>query len=317
MRILLVFWLLFSSSAYAFFWQDKEDRTLNEKNIDYWQPDTNESWQIPERPYDLWNYERQMTKSGLSYFKRIIPTFNKKGTLFASWTTAPTSSTPRPTIIISHGGHGITPGELNSAIWFRKELNANVLILDSFWSRGRFENHRTTNEFGVNTRVLDTIAAGRWVKSQPEVDPRYIYVYGGSQGGWLAMRIMTKDPFITNESAGMFKASFSLYPWCWTSPKFGGKHSYLLSTNLNSEPWLVPQLGPYTGRVYVFTGGKDTGTDPSMCNAQVFEQAEEWVHFPEATHGWDIPNRGVDAAVDGECAKAKNPLNRFMQCRSS
>ena len=46
----------------------------------------------------------------------------------------------QPTVIIVHGGHGISPANVDMAVWLRKELKANVLILDSYWSRGRSEN---------------------------------------------------------------------------------------------------------------------------------------------------------------------------------
>lgn len=75
-------------------------------------------------------------------------------------------------------------------------------------------------------------------------------------------------------------------------------------------------IGPYLGRIYVFTGGKDEPTDISFCNENIFTQATEWHHYPEGTHSWDLPNRGVDTPVDGECARAKNPILRFQMCRN-
>ena len=201
-------------------------------------------------------------------------------------------------------------------MWFRKNLNANILILDSFWSRGRFENHESTNQFGVDMRVLDVIAARQWLESNTNIDQNLVYVYGGSQGGWTALRIMTDDPFIKKQVGNKIRGAFSLYPFCRESPKYGGKHSTHLNTNLYFEPWYAPNLGPYFGKMYVFTADKDEPTDPAQCNRTVFSQATEWHHYLEGTHGWDLPNRGVDPAVDGECMRAKNPILRFQQCRN-
>lgn len=308
---LLTFTVL--SNANAFFW-NREDLSLKEETVKYWQPATDEQFVIPERPYDIWHYDRNMRGSGLGYFERMIPTYDKTGTLFASWT--PSKNLSAPTVIIVHGGHGITPGELQAGMWFRKNLNANVLILDSFWSRGRFQNHESTNQFGVDMRVLDVLAARRWLETKSDVNQNLVYVYGGSQGGWTALRLMTDDPFIKSQVGNKVRAAFSLYPFCREAPKYGGKHGSHVNTNLHSEPWHAPNLGPYFGKVYVFTGGRDEPTDPNQCNQTVFNQAAAWHHYPEGTHSWDLPNRGVDTPVDGECARAKNPLLRFQMCRN-
>ena len=314
--LLIVLFLFWTNTSFAFFWNLGKDLSLSHETIDYYQPETDEEFSIPPRPYDQWDYLTNMYYSGLNMFDRKIPTYNKKGTLFSSWTPARFSHIPRPTVIIVHGGHGINPIELNAARYFRNEVNANVLILDSFWSRGKFENHRTTNSLGVDTRVLDVIAAYRWLEEQPEFDKNLVYVYGGSQGGWIALRLMTDHPFIKQETKGMFNATFSLYPFCREAPKYGGRDTYLLDTNLNQYPWLAPSLGPYFGRTYVFTGGKDTVTDMADCDKTIFTKATEWHHYPEGTHAWDTPNRGMGKAVDGECSRAKNPHNRFMMCRN-
>ena len=309
--IFAVFCLLVSINANAFFWST--DQTLSEKTIDFWQPEIDETFQIPERPYDIYNYERQLKKYNLNHFKRNFQSYNQKGKLFSSWNPSKKQGKV-PTIIIMHGGHGINPIEFQSAEWFKNNVNANVLILDSFWSRGKFENHATTTRFGVNTMVLDIIAVQRWLELQPEVDPRYIYVYGGSIGGWLALRIMTDDPFITKEVKGKIRSAFSVYPACREAPQYGGKYSINRYGNyvahLDREPWLAPNLGPYHSPVYVFTAGKDSATNIEHCAPSVFTDAKEWKHFEDATHAWDLP------VADGVCSNAKNPQNKFLQCRS-
>lgn len=314
--IMSIFWLLFSLNANAFFWSDK---SLSQETIDFWQPDTNESFQIPERPYDIYNYERQLKFSGVNHFKRSFSTYNNKGTLFSSWNPVVKTNKRTPTVIIVHGGHGINPIDFQSAKWFKDVVGANVLILDSFWSRGQVENHYSTNQLGVNTRVLDVLAAVRWLEKQPEVDPKLIYVYGGSQGGWTGLRVMTDDPFITKEAKGKIRAAFSVYPFCREAPKYGGVGRMHHDTNLDVTPWFAPNLGPYHGNIYVFTGGLDTATSINFCNRSVFTEATSWTHYENDTHAWDLPtgNNYGEPQIDGKCARAKNPTNQFNQCRNN
>lgn len=304
-------------SAHSLGWLKSENYSLSESTIEYWQPQTDENFQIPARPYDQWNYLTNMYYSGLNLFERQIPTYNKKGTLFASWTPAKYNHVARPTIILLHGGHGINPTELNAGRFFRNEVNANILILDSFWSRGKFENHQGTTRLGADTRVLDVLAAYRWLELKPEFDKKLVYVYGQSLGGQLTLRLMTDYPFINTHVAGKFNAGFSLYPFCREAPKYGGLRKYHTSIDLTKEPWLAPELGPtYHSPIYVFTGGKDEPTDPNICDRTIFTGATEWHHYPEATHSWDFPNRGtMKPPVNGACGRAKNPYLRFQMCR--
>jgi dienelactone hydrolase len=319
-------------SAYGFFGGKKEDLSLSEQTIDFWQPDTEEAFVIPARPYDLWDYAPNLYYARISEFKRIIPTYNNKGTLFASWTPyfrcfpirglscppKPAQLAKRPTFIIMHGGHGITPTNLENARLLKGLFNANVLILDSFWSRGKFENHNSATRLGANTRVLDLIAALRWLETRQVVDRQLIYVIGDSLGGQAVIRALTADPFIERELKGRIKAGFALYPYCREAPQYGGLRNEILGIDLVRNPWLAPALGPkYHAPLHVFTGSDDEPTDITICDQSIFKGANSWHHYQGATHAWDIANRGAGAiAVDGECTKAKNPNQRYRICRS-
>ena len=299
-------------------WFGWGDKSLSEKTIEFWQPETREDFHIPVRPNETHDYYHEIRGSGLRPFERLIPTYNNKGTLFASWNPNRSTNDLRPTVIIPHGGPGINPTEMNAGRWFKQQLGANVLILDSFWSRGIQENDFATNRYGVDMRVLDVVAALRFLTQQPEVDKQFIYIYGGSQGGWLGLRVMTDDPFIMKEINGQIRAAFSLYPWCRESPKYGGRSRLHLGVDLNIEPWFAPRLGPFSGKVYVWTAGRDEATDIRYCRESIFKAATEWNHYPEATHGWDLPNRGTySVAVDGECARANNKINKYLMCRDT
>ena len=271
---------------------------LTTADIDYFQPPIVVTV-APERPITNYSLYNNTVKVNLAPMRPIIPTFNNKGNLLASWTPHPQGVANRPTFVIVHGGHGLIPGDFATAVWARDQLGANTLVLDSYWSRGQNENWVTYTRLGANARTLDAIAAGKWLLSQG-VDPKQLFLMGGSQGGWTVLRTFTNEPFIVEQARGLYRAGFSLYPVC------------------NSKGWREdPALGPYWGPVLVFTAGKDTATPPGRCPTRVFSDATAWTHYPDATHGWDSSNRGAHTpSVDGECGKALNVLNHFAVCRS-
>ena len=271
---------------------------LTTADIDYFQPPI-VATVAPERPITNYSLTNNTVKVKLAPMRPIIPTYNNKGNLLASWTPHPQGVANRPTVVIVHGGHGLIPGDFATALWARDQLGANTLVLDSYWSRGQNENWETYTRLGANARTLDAIAAGKWLLTQG-IDPKKLFLLGGSQGGWAVLRTFTDEPFIAEQARGLYRAGFSLYPVC------------------NSKGWRDdPTLGPYWGPVLVFTAGKDTATPPGRCPTRVFNDAAAWTHYPDATHGWDTSNRGAHTpSVDGECGKALNVFNQFAVCRS-
>jgi len=267
-------------------------------DVDYFQPPIVES-APPLRPLNSYSLYNNTTAVNLAQMRPLIPAFNGKGNLLASWNPHPEGISNRPTFVVVHGGHGLTPTNFATALWARKELGANVLVLDGFWSRGRQENWLTYTRFGVNMRVLDVIAAGQWLRSKG-IDKDRLFIIGDSQGGWTVLRLFTNEPFFIERAKDLYRGGISLYPVC-------------TSKGIRDEP----MLGPYWGPVIVFTGGKDTGTPPSQCRSSVFNDAMTWIHYPEATHAWDVSNRGAHTpAVDGQCGSALNVYNHFPICRS-
>jgi len=255
----------------------------------------------PERPlkgsYSLANNTR---KVGLSEMRALVPAFAGNGRLLASWNPHPKGVAGRPTFVVVHGGHGLVPANFATALWLRDALGANVLVLDSYWSRGREENWATWTPFGANMRALDAIAAARWLRDTQSVDPARLFLYGDSQGGWTVLRTFTDEPYLRSLVVGLYRAGIAPYPNCMAE---GTPES--------------PALGPYVAPLIVFTGGRDTATPIAPCGRAVFTRATEWVHYPDQTHGWDTANRGAHSpAVDGECGKAMNVYNRFAVCRS-
>jgi dienelactone hydrolase len=272
---------------------------FSDQDVDYFQPPI-VSDKVPERIITNYSVFNNTIKVNLAPMRPIIPAFNNKGNLLASWTPHPKGVKGRPTFVFVHGGHGLIPGDFATALWARDELGANTLVLDHHWSRGQQENWETYTRLGANARMLDAIAAGRWLGLQG-IDKDKLFLMGGSQGGWTVLRTFTDEPFMDQNAKGLYRAGFSLYPVC------------------SSKGWKTdPPLGPYWGPVLVFTAGKDTATDPRKCPTRVFKEATSWTHYPEATHGWDTSNRGAHTpSVDGECGKALNIYNQFAVCRSN
>lgn len=255
----------------------------------------------PDRPLKgTWSLANNTTRVGLAEMKPLVPAFNGKGHLLASWNPNSAEVAGRPTFVIVHGGHGLVTTNFATALWLRQEFGANVLLLDSYWSRGREENWETRTRYGANMRALDAIAAARWLKDTQGVDVSRMFLYGDSQGGWTVLRTFTDEKFMKEKSSGLYRGGIALYPYCMAD---------------GTTYW--PRLGPYTAPVIVFTGGKDTATPPSECSRAIFSATYQWTHYPDQTHGWDAANRGAHSpAVDGECGRAMNVYNRFAFCRS-
>ncbi|MEI6383248.1 MAG: prolyl oligopeptidase family serine peptidase [Betaproteobacteria bacterium] len=268
-------------------------------DIDFFQPPITVSTP-PPRPITNYSLFNNTTLVKLGEIKSQIPAFNGKGSLLASWTPHPKGSTGRPTFVVVHGGHGLGTTNFASAVWLRDTFDANVLVLDSYWSRGQNENWATQTRFGANMRVLDVIAAGRWLRDTHLVDTNQMFVMGDSQGGWTVLRTFTDDPQIREHIKGLYRGGIAAYPNCFSH-----------------GTQLAPTLSPYIAPVIIFTGGKDTATPINQCSKTVLDLAFQHIHYPDQTHGWDVANRGAAGiAVDGECTRALNIYNKFPVCRS-
>jgi dienelactone hydrolase len=257
-----------------------------------------------------WSFNNNVRRTGVAPMVPLVPAYDGPGKLIASWNPQPDVAS-RPTFVILHGGHGVSPGNFQSSQWLIQNLRANVLILDSYLARGRQENWRTWNEFGANMRSLDAIAAGRFVASQGS-DPGTTFILGDSQGGWTTLRTFTKHDKEA-EVKKLFAGGVAIYPNCYAKDSL-----FSSAPNGSNDPEFAPSLGPYFAPVLVFTGSEDTATPISQCNVdKALKGAERWIEFKGATHAWDAPNRGAgNKAVDGECSQAPNEFNRFRICRS-
>lgn len=220
----------------------------------------------------------------------IIPRKNQDGVhlgnLQASWNPAADYKN-QPTFIAIHGGHGISGNERGSYLKLHKEFGYNLLILDSYWSRGMTQNWNRGPKADATIRTDDLIAAAEWLRDIKGTDPKKTFILGGSQGGWVVLTAMTAGNATENKIKSLISAGFAFYPVC----DMGG-------------------MSPYHSPTFIFTGGLDETTHPSTCGYGVLNRATRHTNYPKAHHGFDIWNpHGQDA-----CGKSLNPI-RFTVCR--
>lgn len=145
------------------------------------------------------NLNRSATFWGVGTVAPLVPGFDGKGLLLASWT--PSAKPDAPTFVLAHGGGGIDSTLFVLGADLRALGDANILILDSIWSRGRASNggdsiNASGKTLSSNARMFDLVAAGRWLATQG-VNPNKTYAIGLSQGGWGVLRAFTNDPVVT------------------------------------------------------------------------------------------------------------------------
>jgi len=238
----------------------------------------------------------QVVRFGLARHLPLIPDWSRanSGHLLASWN--PVAALGRhPTLVIQHGGVG-GPGstDYGHARWFLAQ-GFNVLVLDSFWSRGFIANWRRIDApvsehqsafsaLGANTRARDAFAAARWLREQPQVDPTRIFLAGGSQGGWSVLRALTDEPSITEQHKGLFRAGISIYPACWSWQSTPVRHAQGTTRSIR------PRLGPFYAPMLLLTVELEppgSMTDLNACDPRLAQWAHQHIRLPQTTHAFD------------------------------
>ena len=252
---------------------------------------------IPDRSTysnDDW-YRRVATFWGQGAITPLIPAFDGKGLLFASWT--PSANPNAPTFVIAHGGGGIDASLFVLGLDLQAIGDANILIVDSIWSRGRTTNggdsiNASGKTLSSNARMFDLVAAGRWLSTQG-VNPAKTYAIGLSQGGWGVLRAFTNDPMVTELVKPFYAGGVSVVPMC---EEPGTKHT-------EEKNFTFHKLGPYHSRVLLITGALDTLTPVSYCSESTLKSVDKWLHWDDAGHGFFNPIIGsaFQRAGDGTC----------------
>ena len=259
-------------------------------------------------------FRRIATYWGQGVIAPLIPAFDGKGFLLASWT--PSTQPNAPTFVIAHGGGGIGSTDFILGSDLRALGDVNILILDSFWSRGRTTDSgdRTSNggdsikasgkTLSSNARMFDLVAAGRWLSTQG-VDPQKTYAIGMSQGGWGVLRAFTNDPMITELMKPFYAGGVALYPPC---EEPGTKHT-------EPQNFTFHKLGPYHSKVLLITGGLDTLTPVSYCSDSTVKSVDKWLHWEDVTHSFNESMGGAfKRTTDGYCETMVNGTGTHQFC---
>ncbi len=241
-------------------------------------------------------FNDQVVRFGLARHVPLVPDWSaaRSGKLLASWNPSSREGT-HPTVVIQHGGVG-GPGstDYGHARWFLSQ-GFNVLVLDSFWSRGFIANWRRIDapvsehggafsSLGANTRARDAFAAARWLREHPQVDPARIFLMGGSQGGWSVLRVFTDEDAITREHKGLFRAGIAIYPACWSWQATPTLHAQ--RTTEASRP----RLGPFYAPVFMITVDLEppgSMTDLNTCDTRLPRWVHQHLRLTGATHAFD------------------------------
>jgi len=255
------------------------------------------------------NLNRSATFWGLGTVAPLIPAFDGKGLLLASWT--PSTKPDAPTFVIAHGGGGMGSTDFVLGVDLRAMSDANILILDSIWSRGRISNggdsiNASGRTLSSNARMFDLVAAGRWLSTQG-VDPKKTYAIGMSQGGWGVLRAFTNDPVVTELVKPLYAGGVSLYPPC---EEPGTKH-----LSVPADAYVYHKLGPYHTKVLLITGALDTLTPVSYCSDSTLKSVDKWLHWEDATHSFNqnFPS-AFQRSVDGTCQTMVNGFGTHQFC---
>ena len=264
---------------------------------------------------DEW-FRRIATNWGQGAITPLIPAFDGKGFLLASWT--PSTKPDAPTFVIAHGGGGIGSTDFILGADLRAMGDVNILILDSIWSRGRTTNagDRASNggdsinasgkTLSSNARMFDLVAAGRWLSTQG-VNPNKTYAIGMSQGGWGVLRTFTNDPMITELVKPLYAGGVALYPPC---EEPGTKH-----LSVPADAYVYHKLGPYHSKVLLITGALDTLTPVSYCSDSTLKSVDRWLHWEDATHSFNQSMGGAfKRTADGVCETMVNGFGTHQFC---
>jgi dienelactone hydrolase len=259
-------------------------------------------------------FNEQVTRFGLAKHVPLVPDWSKakSGKLLASWNPLAADG-KHPTLVIQHGGVG-GPGstDYGHARWFLAQ-GFNVLVLDSFWSRGFIANWRKIDApvsqhgpafsaLGANTRARDAFAAARWLALQPQVDAKRIFLIGGSQGGWSVLRALTDEKSITDTHRGLFRAGVSIYPACWSWQRTPHPHGVGVTRAAR------PALGPFYAPLFLITAELEppgSATDIRSCDPDLLKWATRHRRLPNTTHAFDDENPPQQPA--NRCWYSANP----------
>lgn len=218
----------------------------------------------------------QANAQGIVRFDASEPN-ESKGVQLRGELWRPAGAGPFPAIVLMHGCSGWQPAVKYSLRGYSEDLQKQgfvVLNLDSFGARYYNGDEMCASNAklrrALEYRTSDAFDAARYLRTQPFVDGRNIFLMGQSNGGSVVMRAAqasTQETYRRRTGDPGFRGAVAFYPWCGL---FNGSASFA-----------VP--------VQVFAGGQDNWVSAREC-ADIRAQGARYdvVVYPQAAHSFDI-----------------------------
>jgi len=207
------------------------------------------------------------TVEGTAYSATIVGTLKK-----------PEGKDKYPAVILMHGCSGIIAEVKRGLDEHAKYLVSRgfaTLTLDSFGPRGKDNSVvcSSTKEqhAALYYRQFDAYHALLYLRGQPYIDSRNIFLMGQSHGGSVALSAAAGPYPTIFASNPRFRGIVAYYPWCGAVPTWPRKIvSPLLVFGAEKDDWLSP---------------KDCVSAKKNVNGAEYDV----VVYEDAHHGFDIP----------------------------
>jgi len=121
-------------------------------------------------------------------------------TTLAATLRLPSGQGPHPAVVLVHGSGPGTRSQLSLSASFFARLGLAVLWYDK---RGCGRSTGDWKLVDLEELAADALAAARWLRVRPGIDPRRVGLWGISQGGWITPLAGAMDPavaFVINSS---------------------------------------------------------------------------------------------------------------------
>ncbi len=188
----------------------------------------------------------------------------------------PLGNGPFPAVVLMHGCGGWQPAVRYSLDLLSEYLSEHgyvVLSVDSFGPRNLSGDDMCASNARLRQALIyrahDAFDAMKFLRSQPFVEPKDIFLMGQSNGGSVAMEAAAADDLKTFDAPGTFRGVVAYYPWCGVFPE-------------QREVALASPL-------LIFNGGADNWVSASQCTKiQASGANVSEITYPDAVHSFDI-----------------------------
>jgi len=143
------------------------------------------SWEVPGRP--------PRVAARVTPYSEEEVSFDNGDVRLAGTLLMPSSGGKHPVMVLVHGSG---PEDRNSLLPFVRFLARQGMGLLAFDKRGVGGSGGDWRRADFLTLAGDVLAAVRFLRSRDDIDPRFIGVFGVSQGGWIAPLAASRSPDI-------------------------------------------------------------------------------------------------------------------------